>query len=45
VEGILVREKSSYRVVVNVELLNRAVAVEIERDMIRPVARGLSASS
>jgi transcription antitermination factor NusG len=35
-EGILVREKSRYRVVVNVEILNRAVAVEVERDLVRP---------
>ena len=35
-EGILVREKSGYRVVINVELLNRAVAVEVERDLVRP---------
>ena len=37
-EGILAREKSGYRVIVNVELLNRAVAVEIERDLLRPIA-------
>ncbi len=36
-EGILVREKSGYRIVVNVELLNRAVAVEIERELAEPV--------
>jgi transcription antitermination factor NusG len=35
-EGILVREKSAYRVVINVDLLNRAVAVEVERDLIEP---------
>jgi transcription antitermination factor NusG len=35
-EGILVREKSACRVVINVELLNRAVAVEVERDVVRP---------
>jgi transcription antitermination factor NusG len=35
-EGILAREKSAYRVVVNMEILNRAVAVEVERDLIRP---------
>ena len=34
-EGILAREKSTCRVVVNMELLNRAVAVEVERDLIR----------
>ena len=33
-EGLLVREKAACRVVVNVELLQRAVAVEIERDVI-----------
>jgi len=37
-EGILAREKSGYRVIVNVELLNRAVAVEIERDLVHPAA-------
>jgi transcription antitermination factor NusG len=35
-EGVLVREKSGYRVVINVELLNRAVAVEVERDLVQP---------
>jgi transcription termination/antitermination protein NusG len=35
-EGILVRKKSEYRVVINVELLNRAVAVEVERDLVQP---------
>jgi transcription antitermination factor NusG len=34
-EGILVRAKSSHRVVVNVDFLNRAVAVEVDRDMVR----------
>jgi hypothetical protein len=36
-EGILVREKAAYRVVVNVEMLARAVAVELERDLLEPV--------
>src|SRR5271165_3118182 len=35
-EGILVRDKSSYRVVINVDLLNRGVAVELERDCVQP---------
>jgi len=35
-EGILIREKSAYRVVINVDLLNRAVAVEVERDLVQP---------
>lgn len=37
VEGILVREKAAYRVVVNIEMLHRAVAVELERDLLEPV--------
>jgi len=36
-EGVLLREKDSLRVVVSVELLRRAVAVEIDREMIRAV--------
>lgn len=36
-EGILTRQKAAYRVVVTVELLQRAVAVEVERDLIEPV--------
>jgi transcription antitermination factor NusG len=36
-EGVLIREKDALRVVVSVELLRRAVAVEIDRDMIRAV--------
>ena len=37
-EGILVCKKSGYRVIVNMELLNRAVAVEIEQDLVCPVS-------
>jgi transcription antitermination factor NusG len=33
-EGVLIREKDGLRVVVSVELLRRAVAVEIDRAMI-----------
>ena len=44
-EGILAREKTGYRVTVNVELLNRAVAVEIERDLVRAVAGAPTAPS
>ena len=36
VEGILAREKSEHRVVVNMELLQRAVAVEVARDLVIP---------
>jgi transcription antitermination factor NusG len=35
--GALVREKDAYRVVVNVEMLERSVAVEVEREAISPV--------
>jgi transcription antitermination factor NusG len=41
VEGVLAREKTLYRVVVNVELLNRGVAVEVERDEIRPLSAAI----
>lgn len=34
--GILAKEKDIWRVVVNVELLQRSVAVEIDRDLIEP---------
>jgi transcription antitermination factor NusG len=37
VEGILLEAKGAWRVVVSVSLLQRSVAVEIERDSIRPV--------
>jgi transcription antitermination factor NusG len=40
-QGILIREKDSLRVVVSLELLQRAVAVEIDRDIIC-AARGAS---
>jgi len=45
VEGILVREKTGYRVVVNVQLLNRAVSVEIERDRVETVTGSRNAPS
>ncbi|MGA2038122.1 MAG: UpxY family transcription antiterminator [Bryobacteraceae bacterium] len=46
-EGILTREKSGYRVVINVELLQRAVAVEIDRNFVGTIdgAQPASASS
>lgn len=34
--GTLVREKGSWRIVVNVELLQRSVAVEVDRDIVGP---------
>lgn len=36
-EGILVREKAAYRVVVSIEMLHRGVAVELEREQLEPV--------
>ncbi|MBZ5723965.1 MAG: hypothetical protein LAP87_03125 [Acidobacteriia bacterium] len=36
-QGILVREKTAYRVVVNVQLLNSAASVEIERSHVMAV--------
>ena len=43
-EGVLIREKDSLRVVVSVELLQRAVAIEIDRDIIRAVQGAAHAS-
>lgn len=37
IEGILVREKTGCRVVVSVSILQRAVAVEVELDWLRPL--------
>ena len=37
-QGILVRVKDSVRVVVSLTLLQRSVAVELDRDCVRPVA-------
>ena len=45
VEGILVRENSAYRVVVSVELLNSAAAVEIDRDLVVPAGPAPSRAS
>ena len=44
-EGILARKSSGYRVIINMELLNRAVAVEIEQDMVRAVSGAPAAPS
>jgi transcription antitermination factor NusG len=38
VEGTLLREKDGLRLVVGIELLNRALAVELEPDMVAPAA-------
>lgn len=36
-EGVISREKDACRVVVNVDLLQRSVAVEIDREMVSPI--------
>jgi transcription antitermination factor NusG len=36
-EGILVREKDLFRVVVSVDMLMRSVAVEVDRESIEPL--------
>jgi transcription antitermination factor NusG len=36
-EGILISEKNSWRVVVQVSLLKRSVAVEIDRELLTPI--------
>ena len=38
VEGIFVNEKSTSRLVVSVQILRRSVAVEVDRDWVRPIA-------
>jgi transcriptional antiterminator NusG len=37
IEGTLARDPSAWRVAVSVLALNRSVAVEVDRDMIRPI--------
>jgi len=39
VEGVLTQVKDAWRVVVNVELLQRSVAAEVDRDVISVVSR------
>lgn len=41
VTGVLIRAKNRYRVVVSVELLRKAVAVEVDRSMLEPLENGL----
>jgi transcription antitermination factor NusG len=38
-EGILTAVKNEYRVVLSITLLHRSVAVEIDRDWVRPISR------
>ncbi len=44
VEGILIREKGTERLVICVELVQRSVAVELDRCTVRPVHSGYSRS-
>jgi hypothetical protein len=37
IEGTLARDPAAWRVAVSVLALNRSVAVEVDRDMIRPI--------
>lgn len=37
VQGTVLREKSPWRIVVNIELLQRSVSVEIDRELVGPV--------
>ena len=41
-EGILVEVRKKHRLIVSVTLLKRSMAVEIERDWVRPLDRGVS---
>jgi transcriptional antiterminator NusG len=38
IEGTLARDSAAWRIVVSVDALQRSVAVEVDRDMVRPVA-------
>jgi transcription antitermination factor NusG len=38
IEGTLVRESAAWRVAVSVNALQRSIAVEVDRDMIRPLS-------
>jgi transcription antitermination factor NusG len=40
VEGFLVSSKNQYRLVVSIQLLQRSVAAEIDRDCIQPISSG-----
>ena len=42
IEGVLLNADKRYRLVVSVSLLQRSVAVEIDRDWIRPISKGLA---
>jgi transcription antitermination factor NusG len=42
-EGIITNADKVYRLIVSVNLLQRSVAVEIDRDWARPIAKGMGA--
>jgi len=44
-EGTLMREKSSYRVVLNVDVLSRSIVVEVERSLVRVIREARSSVS
>jgi transcription antitermination factor NusG len=37
IEGVLTRNATSWNLVVSVDALQRSIAVEVERDMVRPI--------
>jgi transcription antitermination factor NusG len=41
-QGIVMMFKNTYRLVISVNMLQRSVAVEIDRDCLKPVSRGIS---
>jgi transcription antitermination factor NusG len=42
IEGALARDSNTTRIVVSVDVLQRSVAIEVDRDMIRPIQLGVS---
>jgi transcription antitermination factor NusG len=45
VDGTVLRIKGQYHLIVQISLLQRSVAAEIDREAVRPVARALAAAS
>jgi transcription antitermination factor NusG len=44
VDGTVLRKKGQYRLIVQISLLQRSVAAEIDCEVVRPVARASAAS-
>ena len=44
-DGTVLQTKGSYRLIVQISLLQRSVAAEIDRKTVRPISRTLSAAS